>query len=72
MAAFYHQLIRKGYFNNRVFPDNIELKPLFIRKFLDNRYSINIDKQFRNWSTKDKDLLSFIEKDYWLDNIELC
>jgi len=72
MAAFYHQLVRKGYFNNRIFPDNIEAKPLFIRKFLDYRYSTNTDKQFRNWAKQNTELLNFIEKDYWLENIDQC
>lgn len=72
LAAFYHQLIRKGYFNKRIFPENIENTALYIRKFLDNRYNTNVDKQFRNWDNDQSALLTFIEKDYWLDHITTC
>lgn len=72
LAAFYHQLIKKGYFNKRIFPQNIGTKNLFIRKFLDNRYKTNVDKQFRNWDNTQNELLKFIEKDYWLDHISSC
>lgn len=68
-AAIYHQLIRKGYFNKRIFPGNVEVKPLQIRKFLDHRYNADVDKQFRNWDSTQKELIEFIEKDYWLDHI---
>jgi len=69
LSAIYHQLIRKGYFNKRVFPDNIEVKPSQIRKFLDHRYNADVDKQFRIWDGTQKELIEFIEKDYWLDRI---
>ena len=72
LAAFYHQLIRKGYFNKRIFPGNIETKPLFIRKFLDYRYNADVDKQFRNWQNNQEDILKYIEKDHWLDSITAC
>ncbi|MGQ1910976.1 DUF6617 family protein [Marinifilum sp. RC60d5] len=72
LAALYHQLIRKGYFNSRYFPENKEIEPLMIRKFLDYRYNSNIDKQFRTWNNDQAGLLNFIEKDYWLDNISAC
>ncbi|MBN2747840.1 MAG: hypothetical protein JXR34_14020 [Bacteroidales bacterium] len=68
-AAFYHQLIRKSYFNPRLFPGNKVIKPLHIRKFLDHRYQANIDKQFRTWDIQQDKLLKFIEGDYWLDHI---
>jgi len=69
LAAFYHQLIRKGYFSKRAFPGNVEIKPLHIRKFLDHRYNADVDKQFRNWENDKEKLAVFIEKDYWLDRI---
>jgi len=68
-SAFYHQLIRKGYFNKRSFPDNKEISPRHIRKFLDYRYKANLDKQFRTWDNQEDKLLKFIETDYWLDHI---
>lgn len=72
LAAFYHQLIRKGYFRNRIFPGNIEVKNRDITKFLDHRYKTDVDKQFRLWDNKQEELLKFIEKDYWLDHIPAC
>jgi hypothetical protein len=72
LAAIYHQLIRKGYFNNRIFPGNKEMKTADIRKFLDHRYNVNLDKQFRTWANTQDELLKFIEIDYWLDHITSC
>ncbi len=72
LAAFYQQLIRKGYFHKRMFPGNIEVKNRDITKFLDHRYRTNIDKQFRLWDNDQEELLKFIEKDYWLDHISAC
>lgn len=69
LAAIYYQLIRKGYFNKRIFPGNVEVKPSQIRKFLDHRYNSDVDKQFRIWDGTPKELIDFIEKDYWLDHI---
>ncbi len=69
LAAFYHQLIHKGYFYQRVFPGKIVVKDLDIRKFLDHRYNADVDKQFRNWTNNKQDLAVFIEKDYWLDHL---
>jgi hypothetical protein len=72
LAALYHQLIRKGYFNKRHFPENKAVEPLMIRQFLDYRYNTHIDKQFRNWDNDQSGLLEFIEQDYWLDDISNC
>lgn len=72
LAAYYHQLIRKGYFRKRIFPGNIEVKNRDITKFLDHRYRTKVDKQFRIWDNEQQELLKFIEKDYWLDHITPC
>jgi hypothetical protein len=72
LAAFYHQLIAKKYFNDRIFPGNAANSPLQIRKFLDHRYNADVDKQFRNWTNDKQALAVFIEKDYWLDHILAC
>ena len=58
LAAFYHQLKRKGYFNKRLFPGNIEVTDLSIRKFLDHRYKTNVDKQFRLWDNDEEGLVN--------------
>ncbi len=72
MAAIYHQLIRKGYFNERKFNPNRPIAPIDIRKFLDNRYECNLDTQFRSWNNKLTDLLQIIEKHYWIDSLPPC
>lgn len=72
LAALYHQLIRKGYFNKRYFPENKAIELYMIRKFLDYRYNTDIDRQFRNWDNDQSGLLEFIEKDFWLDDISNC
>jgi len=72
LGACYHQLIRKGYFQKRIFPGNIEVKNRDITKFLDHRYKTSVDKQFRTWDNNQEELLNFIEKDYWLDHISPC
>lgn len=72
LAAIYHQLIRKGYFNNRIFPGNVEVKNRDITKFLDHRYKTDVDKQFRNFHNNPEELVQLIENDYWLDQILAC
>ena len=72
LAACYHQLIRKGYFQKRLYPGKIEVKNRDITKFLDHRYRTDVDKQFRLWDNDQAELLKFIEKDYWLDHITPC
>jgi len=47
LATIYHEFIAKGYFNPRDFERLKDIKPRDIRKFLDNRYNVNLDKQFR-------------------------
>lgn len=49
LAAIYHELIEKDYFLPRDFEKLKELKPRDIRKFLDYRYNVNLDKQFRSY-----------------------
>jgi hypothetical protein len=52
LAAIYHELIAKDYFLPRDFEKLKEIKPRDVRKFLDYRYNVNLDKQFRTKSTK--------------------
>lgn len=48
LATIYHEFIAKGYFNPRDFERLKDIKPRDIRKFLDCRYNVNLDKQFRS------------------------
>lgn len=72
MAAIYHQLIRKGYFYERKFNPIRSILPVDIRKFLDYRYSCDLDKQFRNWKKTPEQLLKLIESQNWIDNLPSC
>lgn len=47
MAKMYHSFISNGYFSPRDFENLKDIKPRDIRKFLDLRYNVNLDKQFR-------------------------
>jgi hypothetical protein len=47
LAAIYHELISREYFSPRDFEKLKEIKPIHVRKFLDHRYQVNLDKQFR-------------------------
>lgn len=70
LAAIYHHLIVKGYFNPRRFEPLKEITTLDIRKFLDYRYACDTDKQFR-LHTPDT-IQAVIDKYYWLTMIPSC
>lgn len=72
LAAIYHQLIRKSYFYERQFLPKRKITDLDIRKFLDNRYSCDLDKQFRNWANSETELVKLIGSHKWIDNLPSC
>lgn len=69
LAAISHILIKKGYFNKRIFPKNVELKPVEVRKFIDFRYNASVDKQFRNLNDKPDLIAAFIDSHYWVEKL---
>lgn len=71
MAAIYHQLINKGYFNQRTFQPTKQIKDVDIRKFLDHRYQANLDKQFRTYRQNPEQLAEYIDSEYWLTNLPI-
>lgn len=71
MAAIYHQLIKKGYFNTRTFNPSKPIKEVDIRKFLDHRYQTNLDKQFRTYRQNPEALAEYIDSQYWLSSLPL-
>lgn len=71
MAAIYHQLIKKGYFNQRTFQPINPIKDVDIRKFLDHRYQANLDKQFRTYRQNPELLAEYIDSQYWLTSLPL-
>jgi len=72
MAAIFHTLIKKGYFNKRNFEKKKDIKPIDIRKFLDHRYESNTFKQFQTWGYKPTELAGFVEARYWIDHLPAC
>jgi uncharacterized membrane protein len=71
-ACIYIALIKKGYFNKKDFTTKKEIKLLDVRKFLDNRYNSNFDKQFRTFLKLSKEVAEFISNHYWIDNLPPC
>lgn len=68
LAAAYHVLIKKKYFNQFYFPGKKKVTDLHIRKFLNHRYNANIDKEFRNFK-EGKALEQFLPSKPWLSLI---
>ena len=50
LAAYYQVLIKKNYFNRFYFPGKNEVTSLHIRKFLNYRYDVLIDREFRRFN----------------------
>lgn len=71
LAASFHALLQKNFFNPKRFPGAKSIKPLDIRKFLDHRYGSNTEKQFRVWANKPEELSAYIEA-RWIDRIPPC
>ncbi|MCK9324038.1 MAG: hypothetical protein M0P69_00935 [Bacteroidales bacterium] len=71
LAAIYHQLMKKGYFNQRTFQPIKPIKDVDIRKFLDHRYQTKLDKQFRNYRQNAEALAEYIDSQYWLTSLPL-
>ncbi|HPT01410.1 MAG TPA: hypothetical protein PLJ84_02350 [Bacteroidales bacterium] len=69
MAAIYHLLIKKGYFSPRNFEGKKAIRPVDIRRFLDYRYNINIDRQFRNYKNNPEEVAAFAETHIWFGNL---
>lgn len=67
-AAVYQVLLKKNYFNKFYFPGKKKITDLHIRKFLNHRYSANIDREFRNFKVQ-KHLDEYINTKPWLSLI---
>lgn len=66
MALIYAALVHKKYFKKRDFKKLRDITPLDIKKFLNHRYSTNIDREFRN-VINDKNLVAqFINDNFWI------
>lgn len=74
MAAIYNILIKKNYFNPRVFSPNQSIEETDIVRFLDFRYNISpsTDKLFRNFRKEPKRIADFQDKNSWTRHILPC
>ena len=72
LAIIYHLLIEKNYFNK--FNDTLKKKisSREIVKFLNHRYDVDVDKQFRSYQNKPSERVSFIESANWLYQLPTC
>ena len=67
MAAVYRVLFNSNFFKSITFSNNakVNVTDLHVKKFLNNRYATNIDKEFRNF--KDPALLKpFLSNNLWI------
>lgn len=66
LAIIYHVVIEKQYF--KTFNDSTKRKisPTDIVKFLNHRYGVDIDKQFRSYKDKIEERTQFLESTSWL------
>lgn len=72
LAIIYHLIIEKNYFNSFNDSEKKKVTAREIVKFLNHRYDVDIDKQFRSYKNKPEERASFIESQYWLSQIPMC
>lgn len=72
LAIIYHHLISKRYFNDRYFPGNKVMSNLLIKRFLNHRYCVNLDKQFNTYNEKPNQIAEFVDKHHWLYTLRSC
>lgn len=70
LAAIYHILIQKQYFRKRSKGRHTDFEPHHYRQFLDFRYNVKTNQQFRK--CKSEEIASFKYKFLWIDSIEFC
>ncbi len=70
MAAVYRVLFDNEVFQKITFKDNkkVIVTDLHIKKFLNHRYAVNIDKEFRNFS-KAEVLNTFLSNNLWIGQL---
>ena len=69
LAAIYHRIIEKGYFNERIFQPMKPIQPTDIRAFLDYRYNTNLSQQFRRYKQNEEKHKEYLDSQYWLDSL---
>ncbi|NEW77991.1 MAG: hypothetical protein GZ086_00900 [Gelidibacter sp.] len=69
MAAFYHTIIEKGYFNDKVFEPYKKIDHKEYVRFLNHRYDINTSKVFNNFKNNAEKLNEITLLNTWFKNI---
>ena len=70
MAAVYRVLLNNEFFLKITFVNNkrTSVTDLHVRKFLNHRYAVNIDKEFRNFA-KEEVLKTFLSNNLWIGQL---
>ena len=70
MAAVYRVLLNNEFFLKITFVNNkrTSVTDLHVRKFLNHRYAVNIDKEFRNFG-KEEILKTFLSNNLWIGQL---
>lgn len=68
LAAVYYELINHGYFKKHFDRANRNFTPSDYRKFMDNRYSVDTDQQFRKLNSKQREFA--LENLPWLKTLD--
>jgi len=69
MGIIYAVLIQKNYFHKRDFEKQRPIKPIDIKKFLNNRYKTTIDREFRNAMKNNNLVRHYLDSNFWLENL---
>lgn len=72
LAIIYHLLIEKNYFNHFNDTNKNKITSRDIVKFLNHRYDVDVDKQFRSYKSKPEERAEFMESAYWLFQLPMC
>lgn len=71
LAAIYWALIHRRYFTQRNFNKLRDIKPIEVCKFLDYRYNIDLEVQFRAWGRSPEKLAEYVKLMPWLNQLPL-
>jgi hypothetical protein len=71
-AALIYQMEKRKYFSRVVISSKKKMNDLDIRKFMNQRYQTDIDRQFRELKNNEEKLKEIIEGDHFIENIGGC
>jgi len=70
MGIIYAIIINKNYFHKRNFKESKAIKPIDIKRFLNNRYATNIDKEFRNAQIDHDAIRAYLDENFWIEGLK--